>query len=455
MKDKTKIVLKRILGSILFLAILLGVLSYAMFVTKRKNSDEKYADFFNQKEDFDVLFFGSSRVLNGVYPMELWNTQGIVSYNFGGHGNYIPVSYWVWKNTMDYTHPKLVVIDTYYIEENNPYRENIQQMHLSTDAFPLTKTKYDMVEDLFGDEASDFHENRNEFLFNFGSYHDRWQDLKEDDFVVKPSPEKGAEMRIDVAKGIETDWYSSKDRKTRIGWTDDSLAKMYLRQWIKECQDQGIEVLLVYLPHAADKIQQDYSIGVQQIADEMGVNYLNLLYEDSVDYDTDFYDLDGHLNPSGAVKITNKIGEYINENYDIPNRKRDENYSKWWDDFERYKEYKVEYLKNQKYLETYLMLCDDNDFDVTLQISKNSKLLEDETVAELVENLEENSISNVVEFVDDDSWYYDMQIEVRYAGMDEVVDAGRFTVDNGIKPSDEALDNAIFYANEDYIRINY
>ena len=459
MKDKTKLVLKRILGSILFLAILLGVLSYAMFVTKRKNSDEKYADFFNQKEDFDILFFGSSRVLNGVYPMELWDDYGYVSYNFGGHGNYIPVSYWVWRNTMDYTKPKLVVIDTYYIEENNPYRENTQQMHISTDAFPLSKTKYEMVEDLFGDENSDFHENRNEFLFNFGSYHDRWSDLTEEDFVVKPTPEKGAEMRVDVAKGLETSWYRESEREDMTGWTDDSLAKMYLRQWIKDCQDQGIEVLLVYLPHAAEKYQQDYSIGVQQIADEMGVNYLNLLYEDTVQYDTDFYDLDGHLNPSGAHKVTDKIGEYIKENYDIPNRKRDENYSRWWDDYEKYKEFKVETLKNQKYLETYLMLCNDSDFDVTVEINNNSVLMEDRTVRHLVENLVESveviNCANEIKYVNDDSWYYDMQIVVRYIGTDEIVDGARFTIDSGIKPSDEALDNAIFYANEDYIRINY
>ena len=278
MKEKTKIVLKRILGSILFLAILLGVLSYAAFVTKRKNSDEKYADFFNQEQDFDVLFFGSSRVLNGVYPMELWDDHGMVSYNFGGHGNYIPVSYWVWRNTMNYTKPKLVVIDTYYIEENNPYRENTQQVHLSTDAFPLSKTKYEMVQDLFGDEKSDFHKNRNEFLFNFGSYHDRWSDLTKDDFVINATPEKGAEMRIDVADELETHWYREHEIPNLVGWTGDSLGKLYLKQWIKDCQDQGIEVLLIYLPHVASYEQQDVAIGTKQLAEEMGVNYLNLLY---------------------------------------------------------------------------------------------------------------------------------------------------------------------------------
>lgn len=459
MKEKTKIVLKRILGSILFLAILLGVLSYAAFVTKRKNSDEKYADFFNQEQDFDVLFFGSSRVLNGVYPMELWDDHGMVSYNFGGHGNYIPVSYWVWRNTMNYTKPKLVVIDTYYIEENNPYRENTQQVHLSTDAFPLSKTKYEMVQDLFGDEKSDFHKNRNEFLFNFGSYHDRWSDLTKDDFVINATPEKGAEMRIDVADELETHWYREHEIPNLVGWTGDSLGKLYLKQWIKDCQDQGIEVLLIYLPHVASYEQQDVAIGTKQLAEEMGVNYLNLLYEDIVDHVVDYYDQDGHLNPLGARKVTDYLGEYIEENYDIPNRKRDENYSRWWDDYQRYTEYKVDLLKSQKYLETYLLMCADSDFDVTVEVNSKSQLLEDRKIDHLLwaighcDEVENNA--NVVEEINDDSWYYDIHIVVKYAGTDEVIDDARFTIDDGVKPSDEALDNAIFYANEDYIRIDY
>lgn len=459
MKENTKIVLKRIIGSILFLSILLGVLSYAAFVTKRKNSDEKYADFFSQEEDFDVLFFGSSRVLNGVYPMKLWEKNGIVSYNFGGHGNYIPVSYWIWRNTMNYTKPKLVVIDTYYIEEDSPYRENTQQIHISTDAFPLSKTKYEMVQDLFGDEESDFHENRNEFLFNFGSYHDRWSELGEEDFVVKPTPEKGAEMRIDVAQELETNWYRRTEREAMDGWTEDSLAKLYLKQWIKDCQDQGIEVLLIYLPHIASREQQDYSIGTKKIAEEMGVNYVNMLYEDLVDPAIDFYDQDGHLNPSGALKVTTFLGNYIKENYDIPNRRRDENYAKWWDDYQKYTEYKVDLLKQQKYLETYLLLCADSDFDVTVEVNSKSNLPEDRRVRHLLETIAEgaetrNNANSVTTVVADD-WYYDLHVVVKYAGTEEVIDDARFTVDNGIKPSDEALDNAIYYANEDYIRINY
>ena len=48
-----------------------------------------YYDFYQQEQDFDVLFLGTSHVLNAVYPMELWRDYGIVSYNMANHSENI------------------------------------------------------------------------------------------------------------------------------------------------------------------------------------------------------------------------------------------------------------------------------------------------------------------------------------------------------------------------------
>ena len=80
-------------------------------ITERKESKNKFSDFYEQEENYDVLFIGSSHVLNGVFPMELWKDYGIVSYNLSGHGSRGAVNYWILKNALEYTTPKLVVID--------------------------------------------------------------------------------------------------------------------------------------------------------------------------------------------------------------------------------------------------------------------------------------------------------------------------------------------------------
>lgn len=47
-------------------------ISYVSYLTDRKYGDEKYYDFYEEKEAIDVLFFGSSHSLNAIMPMELW-----------------------------------------------------------------------------------------------------------------------------------------------------------------------------------------------------------------------------------------------------------------------------------------------------------------------------------------------------------------------------------------------
>lgn len=82
LRDNTKLI-KGIIKLIAFLLILFICFEIVHNVTKRKNAYEKMADFFNQKREFDVLFFGSSHMHNGILPMNLWDNYGIVSYNLG------------------------------------------------------------------------------------------------------------------------------------------------------------------------------------------------------------------------------------------------------------------------------------------------------------------------------------------------------------------------------------
>lgn len=85
-----------------------------------------------------MLFMGTSHVLNAVYPMELWNDYGIVSYNFGGHGNYLPTTYCIMKNALEYTTPKLMVIDCFFLGQNKKCGMWTSNMFRWT-GFPLIK----------------------------------------------------------------------------------------------------------------------------------------------------------------------------------------------------------------------------------------------------------------------------------------------------------------------------
>ncbi len=141
----------KIVSCILTICLLAVSLNFLTNLMERKYSITKYQPFFEQEADFDVLFAGSSHVIQSIYPMELWNDYGIVSYNFGGHGNPIPTSYWIIKNAMDYTSPKLIVIDCLMLEYNIKMSKLYSQVHDSLDAFPLSATKIKATADLLND----------------------------------------------------------------------------------------------------------------------------------------------------------------------------------------------------------------------------------------------------------------------------------------------------------------
>ena len=55
-----------------------------------------------------------------------------------------------------------------------------------------------------------------------------------------------------------------------------------------------------------------------------------------IDWNKDTRDAGDHLNYYGAVKVTDFIGQYVKENYDMPDNRSNPEYVKWNESLERY-----------------------------------------------------------------------------------------------------------------------
>ena len=86
---------KKIAMTAIWLTALVCCLALLDRGMRRDDSERKYGAFFEEKQDFDVLFLGTSRVLDGVSPMELWRDYGLTGYNLSCYGNTLPVTYWI------------------------------------------------------------------------------------------------------------------------------------------------------------------------------------------------------------------------------------------------------------------------------------------------------------------------------------------------------------------------
>lgn len=384
---------KRILACLVTACLLLGCISFLSGVLMRKSGAYNYYGFFSQEEEFDVLFFGSSHVVNGVMPMELWRDWGIVSFNMANTGCMIPTSYWMLELALRYKTPSVAVIDCMGLESNfKTFPERFEQVSVTLDAFPLSRTKIraamDLLDDPYMDEAiangeTEAMEGRDplSLLWPFSIYHRRWKELKASDFVPSYNREKGGRMMAGHMRQRNIGAISPEAKLE-----GDTVGIEYLEKMIQLCQSRGIEVLLINIPYPAIEEQIAGARRVYDIAEEYGVNYLNFLEMDVVDFDTDCYDSHSHLNASGAEKVTAYLGNYLREQYRVPDRRGDERYAFWKQDYILFQEALVSKMQDQTELTAWLSLLYNKRYDLRIEF-RDRRILDSEMYCRMLENL--------------------------------------------------------------------
>ena len=394
------ITLRRTVAVLLTLIMLFAALFGLSQLVKRKASDIQYADFFKEKQNFDVLFLGTSRMMDAVYPMEMWQEHGFTSYNCGGHANALATTYWVAQMLLEYTTPKVMVIDCFDLtEEAKTSRNSFSYVHLSMDAFPLSRTKIRAVRDLLDDPeierliaeeklinedlgVSVQEEERKPItlLWPFSVYHNRWSSLGRSDFRPMPNLEKGAETTVGLSYPLEIDRIPPEEKLD-----EDTVSIAYLEKLIRDCQARGIEVLLLYLPSYASETEQREAHRLPDIAAEYGVECINFLDLDVVDVETDSYD-DLHLNCSGAWKVSAFLGDYLAEHFELPDHREDPDYAAWQGDYKEYRAYRHSQLRGEDELIRYLLLLSDPNYEIEFSLG-DGKLFTDARTRGLLENL--------------------------------------------------------------------
>lgn len=378
----------RILQTFTFCMLLLFALSHASNVLERKESRNRFGPFFEQKEDFDVLFLGNSHMVDSVMPLELFENYGIVSYNMGGYGNSIPLSYWVLRNALDYTTPRVVVLEIHNVRKTYRLSGSSGDEHKALDVFPLSMNKARAIEDLmsdpeaFNDDGYAYPDLKWEFYFPIGKYHSRWNALDKEDFTENPNRDKGAGISVGVS--IPEDYYIIDENDVM---EENGFGFEYLRKIIEECQARNIDVLLTHMPFPADEDEQREGNTVWYIADEYGVDFIDFVNMDQVaDYHTDLMD-SSHLNISGARKVTDFLGEYLVARYGLEDRRGDSRYADWHEEVSEYRARTISRIRYESSLEKILLLAHDQQLGVCICVPENASLYRSEKLMRLMQNI--------------------------------------------------------------------
>ena len=108
--------------SILFVLVFGAVYHPVSNLLERKVSTERFSEFWEDPEGFDVWFMGSSHMFYAVQPMELWKQYGIRSFNLASAGGNLLQVYWTMMCALQYSQPELIVVDTYKVQLNEKSR---------------------------------------------------------------------------------------------------------------------------------------------------------------------------------------------------------------------------------------------------------------------------------------------------------------------------------------------
>lgn len=353
---------KRAVSALVLLALVLGGVGFCAGALRMNDGYYKNTPFLEDEREYEVLFFGTSHMVNSVFPMQLWKETGITSYNLAIHGGSIASSYWMLQMALEYHKPKVAVMDV-LLAKSNYMQTELPMAHAAMDPFPLNETKLRAIWDIYPDAAS-----RAELLFPLDVFHNRWKELDTEMLrrgfgESKVTPEKGGESRVRVYP-LENPIVVPEDDVAQ----EMTEGLRYLQKFIELCKQEDIIPVITYLPYrgTGDAEEQRYSNAAIQLAQSLGAATVDLQHTDLIDDDTDWYDDGGHTNPTGAKKITAFLGRYLKENYDLPDHSGEKD---WAMDYEKYYVYQAENLQNEEELWSLLTVLSVEDFTAAVEIS--------------------------------------------------------------------------------------
>lgn len=354
---------------LVLLAMLAGGLVFLSRALRVNDGYYKNRPFLADQRDYDVLFFGTSHIINSVLPMQLWKEYGITSYNLGIHGGSVACSYWMMRNAVEQHKPKIAVMETFLTHAQYTSME-IALAHAAFDPFPMNKTKVQGILDLYSKNS-----DRYELFFPLDVFHNRWKYLNTEKLYrgmgqeAPDSRQKGGELRLAVTPNtnpilVPADQYPEES---------DTVALQYLRKFITYCQEEDIIPVVISIPfhdgHSED--YQRYSNLAMDMAREMGAATLDLQYTDLIDEDTDWYDNASHLNPLGAKKVTRAVGDYLTENYALETHSDDPD---WAQDYAQYTAWLEETMTSTEDIWEILSLLGVEEFTAKAEIPETFQM---------------------------------------------------------------------------------
>ncbi|MBE6720209.1 MAG: hypothetical protein E7571_06105 [Ruminococcaceae bacterium] len=335
LKPETKTELKKIaIGSAKILSfiiigiLLIEILSFTYFskrgATTYKTSLNKAYSFLHEPANtLDIVGIGNSDLYSAMVPAELWSKYGYTC-NVISSPHQTPLqSYKMLQSLFENQKPKVVVVEIDMLYDDSLEDRSAVIGEENFIQFLFSNFNADDFDELIKTEASIF------------TFHDKWKHIGEPQKIETPHSH-GYKYSDTVRRVVIKDYMTETDKKEPI----KNANAQQLANMVKLCHDNGCEVFFVEMPTVTSWNSERHN-AVADLSEKMNIDFVdyNLLVDEiGLNLNRSFRDMGNHLNYDAAVKLTDNMGEYIKNNYNLEDRRKDPNYKFYQESVDKFYE---------------------------------------------------------------------------------------------------------------------
>ena len=359
-----KNIIKNIIKICTYIVIILSFFKYFtniyapfdnFFISKNSGQFYRY-----KNGTIDVIYLGPSGIYSGISPISIYKKYGFTGFDISIGASSLDLNYFQINNLKVNKKQNIKIL----MLDSNKYFANILEqknkneiIHRNLDFYHLNKSKIDFVnEQKYNFNLAD----KTSYIIPFFSYHDMWNKpinryfdfarLKstktfEDGLICAGAAENCKVKKVSNQNYMQIIPDEKYDNYRNNNYNDFLKIKRY-------CDNNNIKLILITTPDPSAWNKNKHDI-ISKLANDNNLEYLdfNTMYDvTKIDMNTDFFDGFAHLNINGQTKLSNYIGQYLKDNYNLEDHRGNPKYKQWDEDLEEYKKYEKiwfdEYNKN-------------------------------------------------------------------------------------------------------------
>ena len=284
---------------ILVIIIVLSVLINPAKTNAGVEKIDKVVDEIKKEDDnsIDVIVLGDSEAFRSITPLEMYNDYGFTTYVGASPSQTSYQAYEMLNTVLETQNPKLCILET-----------NLFYRNFSINAVVVPKLEKKLT------------------VFK---YHNMWKGVIDPDYSydnIASANYKGYRYDKSVKPSKKINYMDFTESEASIS----SNNRLYLDKILELCEQEDIKLLLVSAPSTKNWNYARHN-GAEAFAEENDIPFIDFNLEESIkiNWETDTFDRGDHLNYSGAHKVTQFLGKYLNDNYDLPDHRGDKTYESW------------------------------------------------------------------------------------------------------------------------------